>query len=254
MRAKIEGLNTSKPVLSYSKIACYLTCSLKYKFRYIDKIEKKKSVPMIYGIIVHETLEQCNTINIDINTIDEIMGKKWADELSKGDIQDIDEFTPEHLQNMIRQSIKIVKSYLANPERKIPVETEVEVTREFDEYTLIGYVDGFLDGGDTLEYKTSKGEWKEGKLEAELQPDFYGLILNRNYISNYEILIKKKIPVVQHLSIKKTLADRDRAKYIIDNYVISERNKIFVPCRNFMCSVSCEYFDECIKGEWYCKR
>jgi len=51
------NVSMEKPHLSYSQINTYLTCSLKYKFHYLDQIEPPfVSSALVFGSCIHEAV------------------------------------------------------------------------------------------------------------------------------------------------------------------------------------------------------
>ena len=55
-----------RPYLSYSQLALYLDCPLKYRFRYIDEIQAEGvSSALVFGKAIHQALAQYYTDVMD---------------------------------------------------------------------------------------------------------------------------------------------------------------------------------------------
>ena len=74
--------------LSASSLALYSDCSLKWKFRYVDKIDKfQASVHLVYGSAIHKALENLNrslaTRKNDLEDVFQDFYDEWNKELEQ---------------------------------------------------------------------------------------------------------------------------------------------------------------------------
>lgn len=135
-------------IYSHSRLNTFEQCPLKFKYKYIDKIEViEKSIESFLGSIVHETLDwlyiQVN--NKKIPTAEEIIqyySKNW-DENYNPQISILRNLSLEYYFNM---GIKFLLDYYTKhyPFDDNTIATEKKVLIDLDEkgeYKLAGFID-----------------------------------------------------------------------------------------------------------------
>ena len=74
-----------KKTVSASRLNCWLSCRLKFYFRYVLKITKPKTAALHYGSIVHLVLQQWNMARwrkqpFDITKLKQVFDTGWLDQ------------------------------------------------------------------------------------------------------------------------------------------------------------------------------
>jgi putative RecB family exonuclease len=244
---------------SYSQLETFATCRLKYKFRYIDKIEKlEESIEAFVGSRVHETLEKLyrELVLEKLNSLEELLDFYRAEwEKNWGQAVKIREpgLKPE---NYFDYGAKCVRNYY---ERHRPfnqsrtLKTEAHLIFPLDakgEYRVAGYIDRIArrpDGTYEIhDYKTGRGlpskEWLEedrqlGLYEIGLRsywPDVQRVELVWHYVGLDSTFRSTRTP-------EQLQALREESIGAIDRI---EREKDFEPRQGAWCDW-CEYRPEC---------
>lgn len=260
-REKINYEDYDGTVLSYSRVSAYCHCPLKYKFRYVDKLEAPRNMNLMFGSLVHELLELYNKAAINgeepnNQDIEDWLPDVWSNILAEGEREE-DAETKAYGE----QARLLVQTYLSDPDRPevesaetLHVTEEPVLITDFDKYWLQGYIDGTIDfkpdRAKILDYKTSSRAWSEYKAPNEFQPDFYGLLLGVDEIDMfYEVLIKTKTPKIQRIVEHRTKRQIHRAIKLIRQFAKGIENEIFYPVKGNLCTPAyCEYYDQC--QEW----
>lgn len=248
-------------VLSYSRVTTYLTCPLKFRYRYIDEIVKPSNMNLVYGKVVHRMLELVNQAAIEGYEIDnvkfeEVLEQVWIEELGSSHLS-----PPPDFKTTIEHSRNLLNAYINDPDVPVPIKTEEHIVTEDpvyvsgdNKYYLQGYIDGIVKDdngkGIIVEYKTSGRSWSEHRQSFELQPSFYGFLLGTEEIEVlYEILVKTKSPKVQHLVETRDRKQINSTLKLIKQFAKGVESGLFYPARSFSCENFCDYKDECRK-EW----
>jgi len=230
--------------MSYSKLNTYLTCSMKYKYKYIDKIEAPKSLSLLFGTVVHNVIRAWNIGNLEPTQVKEATTAIWQEQLNKTNIENaLDAIITASMD----KSIELLDGYF-KLDRPKPDGTELYLTREADGIVLEGYIDGIFKDGNLVDYKTSSYRWKEERAGVELQPSFYALLLDSNDLTFYfDILIKTKTPTYQLLNIHITNSDTTNTLKLVKTITQCIQNKIYYPIHSSIyCNPGfCEYYGTC---------
>jgi len=167
---------------SYSKMNLFDGCPHAYKLKYIDKVkvERPQTIEQFTGKIAHNALEYLH---------EKIMHKKvpsLAQTLTKLEMQWNKKFDPNSLvindQRDYKQiAFDAVENYHNNNypfENDKTIAVEKMLYKEFDNFSLIGYVDRIEKNGDKYtihDYKTGKRKYFDEK-----QLKIYHLLLDSN--------------------------------------------------------------------------
>jgi putative RecB family exonuclease len=264
--------------ISVSQINLYSDCSLKYKFRYIDKIPKPAiSVHLAYGSAIHKALEYANN-NIgqtNLTDIYEEFHQAWHKECFEMGISP-DDFYSSKLYLI---GLKALEKYYAEwleyellefDGRKssecfflVPVRTEVQIK---------GVIDAVIRKGGKiyiLDYKTSKEEYSTFKTKTNLQLTIYAYAFRHmvqqglfpelsspkkgkpktqeDYVM-FHVLTKDYDNVTSEIQEIKRKVDEDdfgRMFYVIDTFCNGVDSRVFLPNYTDNCKY-CEYKKECL--------
>lgn len=191
------------PIYSHSKLSTYEACPLRYKLKYIDKIEveKEEGIEAFLGKRVHETLEKLykdlrysRLITPDelLNYYNDQWSKNWNDSviIAKKDLT---------ANNYKDTGIKCIRNYY---QRHAPFENSVTIgieekiafpLSEDGRYTIQGYIDRLDRTKDNIyeihDYKTS------GSLPLQKDRD------DDRQLTLYEIGIRKKYPDIREVKL-----------------------------------------------------
>ena len=184
-----ETATSSRPALSPSRAADFMTCPLLYRFRVIDKIPEPPTPATARGTLVHAVLEKLFDAPAAGRTPDAALGliaPEW-ERLSAAD-PDLAALTSDESERavLLGEASSALQGYftLEDPRRLQPAEREYYVEAELDSgLRLRGYIDR-LDvsaAGDVriVDYKTGKVPRAEYEASALFQMKFYALVLWR---------------------------------------------------------------------------
>lgn len=174
---------------SHSRLSTFEQCPLKFKYRYIDKLEvSQEGVEAFLGSRVHGVLEKLykdlklsklNSLQELIEFLREEWKKNWHD-----DIVIIREGITK--ENYLATAEKFVKDYYETykPFKSNVIATEKKIKIDLgDGYSLIGYIDR-LDFGEDYEihdYKTSGSLTPQEYLDQDRQLALYALAVKNEF-------------------------------------------------------------------------
>ena len=194
---------------SVSQIQVYLQCSLKYRYRYIDKIptpEFVETTDTLLWTLVHESLQNLyNSINIfKIPTKEEFIKDYYhlRDKKEKETIENWWEILNHHSDLTIDDFKRRWEAYLSkyydkhSPFKDIQViSTEKQISFQLDEWiSFIGFIDRLDKVWDTFiinDYKTNKNLPTEEKDQYIEQLTLYWLWIQQKYAKYFKNLKAK---------------------------------------------------------------
>jgi hypothetical protein len=261
MIALIEPTSTDRIVelqqtISASRLGLWLTCRLKFHFRYVLKIQKPTTPALHTGTTIHAVLQAWNLARWRKEPFDPAMCKelfeaRWSDQPSP-----IDWYGEEDQQR--DQAWRMLETFFAETPIQAdekPEAVEVSVETDLSRHglpTLIGVIDLVRAGGRIVDFKTS-GKTPDAGLVAhqhEIQLSCYS-VLYRDATGRREAgielhhLVKTKTPklVVTPLA-SMTPNQQTRLFRLIESYVRGLEREDFVPSPGFHCA-GCEFFRHC---------
>jgi putative RecB family exonuclease len=198
-------------VYSHSRLQTFETCPLKYKYQYIDKLEKpvEETVEMFVGSRVHETLEKLyNDLHLEkLNSLDELVdyySSSWKKEWNAGVKITREGFTEKHYFDY---GVKCIRHYY---ERNHPfnqaqtLATELQLMFPLDDegrYRMTGYIDRAARRADgTFEihdYKTGGTPPSQESVDRDRQ------------LALYQIGLKEKWPEAERVELIWHYVGRD---------------------------------------------
>lgn len=182
-------------VYSHSRLSTFENCPLKFKFKYIDKVETEieESIESFLGKIVHEVLEKLyrdlkfqkqNSLQDLLNYLDKIWEEKWND----GIIIVREEYSKENYKKM---AIKFITDFYNrykpfNQDKTISIEHRVLINLDKKgRYKLQGYVDriSYNSEGEyeIHDYKTNANLPIQDYLENDRQLALYAIAVKEAY-------------------------------------------------------------------------
>ena len=221
---KIEEKETSKPLaLSASSIECYNSCSMKYKFRYIDRVPEKPSKSFFQlGRIVHDVAREFHEKKLTSKSdIADLLEKYWN--------TDGYEFLYEERQYKedAKQILENFYNYSISSKGKI-----VSIEEKFKVYLgnciLRGQCDRIdldEDNFHIIDYKTSKKKKTKKELMEDYQLGVYALYASSAKDKVLEGTVYSKVPSKLSLVFLRD-ADPEVSIEIDSEYLINYKNSI----------------------------
>jgi len=244
--AELKKIKQDTNRLSFSQIDTFLTCPLKYKYNYVLDIPVPRSATLIFGEIIHTTLQnfynefKTNKI-IGVKKLLEIYKKSWIPIGYSSDL---------HQTKSFKEGVGILKKYFNKFHNKginiLDVEKRFKIKINKNIYIsgIIDRVDHLAnDGIEIIDYKT--GKKPNGKyLKNDLQISIYFLAaiydetLNKNpeNINLTYYFLQDQC----RLSFQKKPQDIQKIKARIIDIVKSIKTSEFLPKKGNHCNF-CPY-------------
>jgi putative RecB family exonuclease len=252
---RIEDLQKT---VSASRLNCWLSCRLKFYFRYVLKITKPKTAALHFGSVVHLVLQQWNMARwrkqpFEIAKLKQVFETGWIDQ---GSVIDWDDEEPEQKNTawLVLEKYFIDTPIKAN---EMPEAVEVPVEADLSKHglpTLLGILDLVRAGARIVDFKTT-GKTPDNEMALHqngVQLDCYS-VLYREAAGKQEAgrelhhLVKTKTPkIVITLADPMTENQRSRLFRLMESYVNGLESGDFVPAPGFGC-MGCEFINECKK-------
>jgi putative RecB family exonuclease len=252
--------------ISPSRLSCWLSCPLKWKFRYQDGIRMPTTTSLFVGKVVHAGLEGYYRhrqlgVTLEADDVTERMFRSWA-QLVDEEKMAFD--SPEAEQAMRQQAADLVRAYLVyapNFEKPLAVEVAAEaplvdpVTGEDLGMPLVGIIDLVLDyeeGPLITDFKTAARSSESMEITHEIQLSSNAYLFrqaSRWPESRLEIrsLIKTKVPKIEfHSYPARTEAHFARLFSVIREYLDALDTGRFNYRPGFGCGM-CDYRERCSK-------
>lgn len=182
-------------VYSHSRLSCFEQCPLKYKLKYIDKVETEveESIEAFLGKRVHETLEKLyrdlmfqkeNSLDDLICYLHRIWEENWDDSI----VIVKEEYGPE---NYLKIGEKFISDYYNrykpfDQDKTIALEERILIDLDGSgEYKLQGYIDRISEREDGCyeihDYKTSSSLPMADYIESDRQLALYMIGVKNRY-------------------------------------------------------------------------
>jgi RecB family exonuclease len=163
--------------LSYSSLDTYQTCSLKYKYREIDKLPEEKSKEAVFGTLIHATMKFIHEPALIPPTVEQAIdhfGKRWKGELYENPLEERAAFVQG--VEMIQRYYEANRIAETNPialESRFSIEIGTEATGKHIIAGIIDRIDRIDDGYEIIDYKTTKKMPSQDKIDNDLQLSIY---------------------------------------------------------------------------------
>jgi putative RecB family exonuclease len=250
--------------VSPSRLSCWLSCPLKWRFRYLDGLRTPTTPSLFIGKAVHNALEcyyrhRQLGVTLGAEDVNRRFLESWAQLV---DEEEMSFDTPVSEDAMRQQVSDLVRAYLDNvpkDEKPLAVEVAAEaplvdpVTGEDLGLPLVGVVDLVLDGetGPVIaDFKTTakSGEPLETAHEIQLSSYAY-LFRNTSQDEEAELqirsLVKTKTPKVDfHTYPARTEAHFRRLFAVVREYLDALDSGRFNYRPGFACGM-CDYRQQC---------
>jgi putative RecB family exonuclease len=252
---RIEELQKT---VSASRLNCWLSCRLKFYFRYVLKITKPKTAALHFGSVVHLVLQAWNMARwrkqpFEIAKLKEVFETGWLDQ---GSVIDWDSEEPDQKNT----AWSVLEKYFTDTPIKaneMPEAVEVPVEADLSKHglpILRGVLDLVRAGARIVDFK-STGKTPDNEMALHqngVQLDGYSVLYRetagkRESGRELHHLVKTKTPkIVITLAGPMTENQQTRLFRIMDSYVEGLAREDFVPSTGLQCA-GCEFINECKK-------
>lgn len=245
---------SDKVLLRPSQINCYLQCSAKYMFQYVDKVKTGKSLALAFGSAVHKSIETNYTQKIESKTdlpVDEVV-QTFADSFEE-ETKEVDRV--EIISDPTSKDIGVglVKKYhyeIAPTLQPKAVEQKVEATFQGYDFGITGTMDLLTTNKRIFDHKTASKKNSTPPDSHVRQGSFYELLAHAAGEEveevNFTYLVKTKSPQVYNETIQ---TDTKHALMMAQHVGNAADKGVFIPMRDsFLCTKRfCSYWNECEK-------
>lgn len=246
--------------VSASRLGCWLTCRLKFFFRYVVKLKKSNTAAQYLGSRVHGALQRWNLARWrqqphDLDVLQKAYEVEWQQKQSVEPVKWDDGEEPQEKAT----GWSLVDLYLKEtpiPANEPPLGVELKLEADLSQHglpTLIGIIDLVRQKGRIVDFKTS-GQTPNTEKSAhlhEIQLTGYSVLYRENTDSRetaleLHTLVKTKQPklIVQSMP-PATEHMKTRLFRTMDSYQNGVEREDFVPSPSPMSCAVCEYYNEC---------
>lgn len=244
--------------VSASRLSLFLSCRLKFFFRYVLGLTKPKSPALHVGSSVHSVLKAWNKARwknqpLTLKDLHDEFSKAWKDE-SEGPVKWEND---EEQADEQKTGWRLVETYMREsniPPNSKPEAVEVPVEASLVEHglpSLIGVLD-LVQAGIIIDYKTTGQTPNPEKVihTTEVQTSIYS-VLYRDATGKMENgvelhhLVKLKNPKLVITKVEPMKEEQQtRLFHLMEAYVHGLDVRDFIPSPGMQCSF-CEFFNEC---------
>ena len=249
-------------IYSHSRLSTFEQCPLKYKFRYIDKLEPEieHTIEGFLGKTVHETLEWIYNqvkqgITPDLDSVIDYYINRWNKDFNKGIKITRNNCDAEHYFN---QGIKFIIDYfLSNSPFKdntIAIEKQIMIPLDIEgKYLVQGYIDRLVHHQDSNifeihDYKTGNFLKTQEELDKDRQLALYSIGIKNSFPDAKDVhLIWHFLAFNKKMNSKRTDEELKKLKQDTINLIEKiESTKEFTPNQSALCGW-CEFKGYCDK-------
>jgi putative RecB family exonuclease len=260
--------------ISHSQIFCYLACSLKYQFQYVEQRPKERiSLALPFGKAIHHSIERYYRSLTDdgeivsLDLMDTLFEESLTLELDTSEVPILFKNEAPDTDSAINMGKGLLKTFYDNIDLAGMEIVDVELPLSAPLYSadgertginLVGVIDLLLRDAEgnllVVDNKTSKQKKSQDAVDDDLQMTIYSYLLAANgYVfpraevqCRFDVLRKLKTPTLEHYFTTRKAEDRKRFAKIATAVLAGIEQRIFIPVRGWLCS-DCPYQDACSK-------
>ena len=241
---------------SYSSFNTYLTCPMRYYFRYIEHAEiERTSVSLPFGRAFHAVLSERARKGADFTVED-----------AKDDFAVYFRGETEASESLIYRADE---DYLFWEQRGCDM-LDVAFADWPDDYTVKSVAESFsvdvpglskpligefdlvvVDGGDEtiVDWKTASAKWPNGKADLDLQGTTFAYAYQRTHGTNplfrFDVFTKAKAPAHHQFYTLRSHDDFERFVFLAGKIEAAVSTGVFVPIESPMNCTECAYGSRC---------
>lgn len=256
-RTGTELIGGLQRIVSASRLTTFLSCRLKFYFRYVCEIEKARTPALHLGSSIHEVLKIWNKARwkdqiVSLKQLHTVYVQLWSAEGH----EPVKWETGEEAQQRAL-GWKLLETYFR--ESNIPADVKpdaVEVPVEADLSaqglpTLVGVID-LVQQGRIIDFKSSSQTPNPEKVAhtTEIQTSSYSVLYRaatgkRERGIELHHLVKTKNPKLIITTLEPMTAQQQTRLFrSMESYVNGLEQRDWIPSPGMQCS-SCEFFNEC---------
>jgi putative RecB family exonuclease len=248
-----------KPHLSYSQINTYLTCPLKFKFHYIDRIEPPfVSSALAFGSCIHEAVGAFNQSCLEgdplsAGQIHDVYRQVWESHAKERPIRFFNGESEQSLSAKAQRMLEVFREAFDPAVQIIGIEEPFEVDLGKRIPPLVGWIDTveLAPNGtvSVIDLKTASKRYSDQTVHANMQLTCYSLgaqVLGFNGDIRFrlDVLLKTQNPELIRYETTRTDADRERFLKLVKNVWQGMKKEIFFPKEDWQCA-QCPFADHC---------
>jgi len=242
--------------LSYSQINCYLTCPLRYKFQYADKIPPAFTASSLaFGSAIHEAVAAFYQTRLEGDALrPDQMLDVYRD--SWGQAESVKFFNGDNEETLVNRAEQFVHVFCDAVDPSI----QVLGVEEFFELSLEGlppfhgYIDLIEQSADGMatvaDLKTASKKPSSANVQNNLQLTAYALGAEALGFEpdglnlRLDVLLKSKTPEMVKLETARTIEDRHRFIRLVYGVWNGIEREVFFPRQDWTCS-QCAWAADC---------
>jgi putative RecB family exonuclease len=251
-----------KPHLSYSQINTYLTCSLRYKFHYIDQIEPPfVSSALVFGSCIHEAVaafyQSCLEGDpLSAGQVHDVYRQAWESHSKEQTVRFFHNDAEEALTTKAKRMLDVFHESFDQSAQIIGIEEPFEVDLGKRMPPLVGWIDAVELAADgtvsVIDLKTASKRYSDNTVHSDVQLTCYSLgakVLGFNGDTRFrlDVLLKTQNPELIRYETTRNDADRERFLKLVKSVWQGIKKGIFFPKADWQCS-QCAWSKEC--AEW----
>jgi putative RecB family exonuclease len=249
---------------SYSRLATFEDCPLKYKFNYLDRIKREEeSIEAFLGSRFHETMEKLyRELQFRVYSLEELLDyyeEQWSKNYHSHILLVKKERSIDDYKNLGRRCIKdyYQRYYPFNQGRTLALEKRVLIDLKGEgRYLIQGYIDRIdqLSDGtyEIHDYKTSANLPEQGYLDKDRQLTLYQIGVQNLWPEATKVrLIWHYVAFDKEISSQRSPEELKKLKEDTISLIEKiENTKEFLPKESALCSW-CSYPDLCPRQKHY---
>ena len=250
-----------QPHWSYSALQCYLTCPMKYKFRYVDNAPvERTSSALPFGRAFHAVLSERALKGPDFKLEDAQENFEFYFKGETDVSENLHYKANETFDSLLNTGFDMLTAVLENWQDDFAVKSVAEsfsVTVPGLLCPLIGEFDCVVsDGSETtiVDWKTASSKWASGKAGRDLQASAfcyaYKQVHGKVPVFRFDVITKAKQPSVNSHYTLRTQDELDRFEFTAGRIEKAVNAELFYPNENNINCAECSYADRCKKAIW----
>lgn len=248
-----------KPHLSYSQINTYLTCPLKYRFHYTDRIEPPFiSAPLAFGSAIHEAVgafhQSCLEADpLSSGQMEDVYRQIWDSHAKERDIRFFNGDSAESFAAKAKRMLEVFHEAFDPSVQIIGIEEPFEVDLGKRMPPLVGWIDAVEQAANgaitVVDLKTASKRYSDHTVHSNLQLTCYSLgaqTLGFNGDTRFrlDVLLKTKEAELVRYETRRTDADRERFIRLVKSVWQGIRKEVFYPKADWQCG-QCPFIAPC---------
>ena len=244
--------------VSASRLGLWLSCRLKFYFKYVLQLDKPLTPALHVGKTVHAVLQAWNLARWrgqvqSMPDLNDLFIQSWDEDQLGHEI----DWAGEERQER-DHAWKLLETYFQQspiPPDEKPQGVEVRLEADLGQHGLphlIGIIDLVRAGGRIVDFKTAKQTPEPNRIahQTEIQLTCYAVLYREatsEMESGFELhhLVKLKVPKLVITPLAPiTENQQTRLFHLMESYVEGVQREDFVPSPGIQC-LSCPYFNEC---------